>query len=144
MVEIFYEEIEPLNINQKNIEAWLNELCVGFEREMGDITLIFCSDEYLLEMNRIHLDHDYYTDIITFDYCEGNLVSGDLFISIDRVRENAEKEGELFHVEQLRVVAHGILHLLGFKDKSDADVVEMRNQEGLALRLYVSRETSDR
>lgn len=143
MVEIFYEDVQDVDLELHKINGWLEALCVYHQKSLGDLSLIFCSDEYLLEINKTHLNHDYYTDIITFDYCEGLTISGDLFISIDRVKENALGLNEMFHVELLRVIAHGTLHLLGFGDKSDEDALEMRNQENFALDLFVSRETSD-
>ena len=92
-------------------------------------------------MNRKHLDHDYYTDVITFDYTEGGVVSGDLFVSVDRVLDNANTLGEMFHVELYRVIVHGVLHLLGYKDKSESDSLLMREKESWALSLIVPRET---
>lgn len=141
MVNLFFEETEVLDYDPEFFVLWLSQLCVAHEKELSELSLIFCSDDYLLEMNREHLQHDYYTDIITFDYCVGSFVAGDLFISIDRVRENANEQNEMFHVELCRVVAHGVLHLIGFKDKSPGDEVEMRKQEAAALELLVPRET---
>ena len=96
---------------------------------------IFCSDEKILEVNRQYLQHDYYTDIITFDYSEGDRISGDIFISIDTVRSNAEKYGTNFDDELHRVIIHGILHLCGLKDKSEADSKKMRKAEDKALSI---------
>ena len=96
---------------------------------------MFCSDEHLLEMNRSYLEHDYYTDIITFDYVEENVVSGDLFISIDRVRDNAKTLGQSVREELHRVMVHGLLHLLGYHDKSKEEQVEMRSKEDYYLTL---------
>lgn len=141
MVEVFFEDTEELSLDLSKISSWLTDLCADFKKELADLSIIFCSDEYLLELNRTHLNHDYFTDIITFDYCTGNLVSGDLFISVDRVRENANSLEEMFHVELFRVMAHGTLHLLGFKDKTENDAREMRIQEDRALGMIVSRET---
>ena len=98
-------------------------------------SIIFCSDEYLLEMNRTHLDHDYYTDIITFDYTDNQIVSGDLFISVDRVRENASDFNVSFQHELHRVIIHGVLHLCGYKDKSDEEEKLMRSKENNALSM---------
>src|ERR1044071_3674818 len=105
---------------------------------LGDVNVIFCSDDYLLEMNREHLDHDYYTDIITFDYSEEAVVSGDLFISVDRVSDNASGLSVSFLDELNRVCVHGLLHLCGYKDKSEAEELLMRSKEDemLALRLF--------
>ena len=140
MVNIFFEDTEVLDLRPEFFISWLSEVCVLHNNSLGEVSLVFCSDEYLLEMNRTHLNHDYYTDIITFDYSEGD-VSGDLFISIDRVRENAKEERIDFLKELNRVVVHGVLHLLGFKDKSGEESKEMRTQENAALEIIVSRET---
>jgi rRNA maturation RNase YbeY len=102
-------------------------------KELGDISIIFVSDQYLLEMNQKYLNHDYFTDIITFDYCEHNIISGDLFISIDRVKENAYS----FNVDELteihRVMIHGVLHLCGYKDKTEEEEKNMRLLENKYL-----------
>ena len=97
-----------------------------------------CTDEELLAINIKHLQHDYYTDIITFDYSKGTKISGELFISIDRVKDNAAALGVAIEVELRRVIAHGLLHLLGFKDKSDEEVVEMRMKEDEVL-AYIDK-----
>ena len=102
-------------------------------KELGDISIIFVSDQYLLEMNQKYLNHDYFTDIITFDYCEHNIISGDLFISVDRVKENADS----FNVDELteihRVMIHGVLHLCGYKDKTEEEEKNMRLLENKYL-----------
>ena len=99
----------------------------------GHLSFVFCTDDHLLEINRKFLQHDYYTDIITFDYSEGNCVSGDLMISIDRVKENAFSEGVSFENELHRVMIHGVLHLIGFGDKSPDEAEQMRKLEASAL-----------
>ena len=98
--------------------------------------MIFCSDAYLLKMNQEHLQHDYYTDIITFDYSSGDEISGDLFISVDRVRDNAKQHKQLFFSELVRVIAHGHLHLIGFKDKTKSQQLEMRAQEAIWMSAF--------
>ena len=100
---------------------------------LGDVSVIFVSDDYLLEMNQTYLNHDYYTDIITFDYCEQNVISGDLFISVDRVRENADVFNVDFGTELHRVIIHGVLHLCGYKDKTEDDEEVMRKMENKYL-----------
>ena len=101
-----------------------------YEKEIGELGFIFCSDDYLLEMNREHLDHDYYTDVITFDYSDRNQISGDVFVSVDRVLENAKNFGDGdFHNELCRVMVHGVLHLIGFKDKTEEESEIMRREE---------------
>jgi|Laugrefabdmm15dn_1035133.scaffolds.fasta_scaffold39018_2 rRNA maturation RNase YbeY len=98
-------------------------------KEEGWISLVFCTDEELLQVNKAHLNHDFYTDIITFDYCEGNTISGDLFISTERVAANATEFGVEFEEELARVVFHGLLHLSGYNDKSEEDKAIMRSKE---------------
>ena len=110
-------------------------------KEVGDISLVFCNDEQLLLMNKKHLDHDYYTDVITFDYTLHNFISGDVFVSVDRVRENAIEYKTTFHIEMCRVVFHGTLHLLGYNDKTELEIVQMRAKEDLYINHFVSRET---
>ena len=114
-------------------KRWLKELIASFASNCGDLNIVACSDDYLLEMNKTYINHDYFTDIITFDYSENNIVSGDLFISIDRVSENSIKFEQDFLTELDRVIAHGVLHLLGFKDKSSSDIRKMRKAEEDAL-----------
>ena len=119
----------------------LPELISTEGKEVGDISLVFCNDEQLLLMNKKHLDHDYYTDVITFDYTLHNFISGDIFISVDRVRENAIEYKTTFYIEMCRVVFHGTLHLLGYNDKTELDIVQMRAKEDLYINHFVSRET---
>ncbi len=101
--------------------------------QTGHLSFVFCTDDYLLDVNKKFLNHDYYTDIITFDYNESNIVSGDFIISIDRVKENALIHKCTFHIELYRVIIHGVLHLLGFSDKSEIQQKEMRKSEDLYL-----------
>lgn len=115
--------------------AWLRLVAESEIRRIGDINIIFCSDSYLLDINQKFLGHDYFTDIITFDYCEGDKLSGDLFISIDTVRANAEEYGEGFTRELNRVMVHGVLHLIGYDDHTKADQKTMREKENYYLSL---------
>ena len=140
MVEIYFEETEILDLNSEFFVLWLSKVCFEEGQELGDLTFVFCSDAYLLEVNKKHLDHDFYTDIITFDYTD-EVVSGDLFISIDRVRENAISNTVTFNKELHRVIVHGVLHLLGYGDKDDIEKIKMRSLEDKYLE-FVSRETS--
>ena len=140
MVEIYFEETEILDLNSEFFVLWLSKVCFEEGQELGDLTFVFCSDDYLLEVNKKHLDHDFYTDIITFDYTD-EVVSGDLFISIDRVRENAISNTVTFNKELHRVIVHGVLHLLGYGDKDDIEKIKMRSLEDKYLE-FVSRETS--
>jgi probable rRNA maturation factor len=115
--------------------SWVKLIIESEKLIPAEVTIILCSDEYLLEINQKFLDHHYYTDIITFDYCEGKKVSGELYISIDRVKENADKFNVSFHNELYRVMAHGVLHLCGYKDKRDEDVQLMRKKEDQKLKM---------
>lgn len=119
-----------------NVKKWVSEVVMRRGKTVGNINYLFCDDEYLLDANKRYLNHDTYTDIITFDYVAGNLVSGDIMISVDRVGENAVKFGVPFDRELHRVVIHGVLHLLGQGDKSAEEAAEMRRQEEEALCLF--------
>ncbi|MFT6501401.1 MAG: rRNA maturation RNase YbeY [Crocinitomicaceae bacterium] len=141
MVNIFYEDIEVLDLHPELFVLWLSKVCETEGKDLGELTLIFTSDEYLLNMNKEHLNHDYYTDIITFDYTEEDVVSGDLFISVDRVNDNADGLNVSRETEMNRVVVHGVLHLIGYGDKSDSESVLMREKENYYLSQIVSRET---
>ena len=141
MINLFFEEIEPFEVNSRVYKDWLSVVCVEEQKELNEVNLIFCSDEYLLKMNVEFLQHDYYTDIISFDYCEGKVISGDLFISKDRVCENAIINKVGFSMELNRVIVHGVLHLCGYKDKSEDEVDVMRGKEDYYLSKIVSRET---
>lgn len=122
--------------NRRAVNRWITETIVAEGRKRGEISIIFCSDTYLLDINRKHLDHDYFTDIITFDYGEGTDVSGDLFISIDTVRNNAQEYGVTFLQELHRVIIHGILHLCGYPDKAPDEARIMRAKEDFYLSLF--------
>ena len=132
-LELFYEDIQPLLIQKTFIKKHVKRLINNEIKEMGEISLIFCSDNYLLKMNKQYLNHNYYTDIITFDYVENNLISGDLFISVDRIRENAEKFESGIIEELIRVVFHGLLHLIGYNDKTEDEKKIMGEKENLYL-----------
>lgn len=118
------------------VKKWLSEVVSRRHKRVGNISYLFCNDEYVLEVNQRYLNHDTYTDIITFDYVAADLISGDIIISVDRVGENAVKFGVPFEQELHRVIVHGVLHLLGQGDKSDAEATEMRRQEEEALSLW--------
>lgn len=135
----FFSEGLPLpKIKKRFIANWLKEVILFEGKRVGEISFIFCSDEYLLNVNRKFLDHDYYTDVITFDYVEGVLVSGDIFISLDRVSENARNLNLSFLEELDRIMVHGVLHLLGYKDKSKKDKILMTEREDYFLKLLNS------
>ena len=114
---------------------WLKMVAESEIKKLGDISIVFCSDNYILSVNMKYLQHDYFTDIITFDYCEGNLLSGDLLISIDSVRENALFYGVEFPDELSRVIVHGLLHLIGYDDHSDEEKKVMREKEDYYLNI---------
>lgn len=128
----FYsKEYEHLPLD--SLEGSLPLIIIEEGKELGDVTLIFCSDEELLTLNQEHLKHDYYTDIITFDYSTETYIAGDLFISIDRVLENSSVEKVSFDEELHRVVYHGLLHLLGYNDKNEEEIRTMRSKENYYL-----------
>ena len=136
MVEVFFEDIKEVpGVNPEFLFAWYSNDCQVEGMQLGDVSVVFCSDEHLLQMNKEYLQHDYYTDIITFDYTEDDVVSGDLFISVDRVEENANEFDAPFQDELHRVCIHGLLHLCGYKDKSDKEEELMRSKENEMLML---------
>jgi probable rRNA maturation factor len=121
--------------NKKAIRSWIQSTIESEGKEFDFLSYNFCSDTYLLKVNKKHLNHDYYTDIITFDLSEGKIISGDIYISIDRVKENSAASLSKFHVELCRVIIHGILHLCGYKDKSKKDAAMMRGKEDFYLSI---------
>lgn len=135
MIRYFTEDIRFQYKGKRLTSNWLKKVAEQEEKRIGEVGIIFCSDPYLLGINWEYLGHEYYTDIITFDYCEGKLLSGDLFISIDTVRDNAAFYGTSFDNELHRVIVHGLLHLIGYDDHSDADTAAMRAAEDRALAL---------
>ncbi len=133
---LFHSEISFSLPSKREYKEWIKEIVVSRGCKVGDISFLFCDDDYLLEVNQKFLQHDTYTDIITFDYSEGALISGDIMISIDRVIENAEQFQVPFQVELQRVLSHGVLHLLGYKDKTKAEQQEMRKAEEQSILLF--------
>ena len=133
-ISYFFEETKPFKLHKLLLGKYINFLLENEEKVKGDISIIFCSDSYLLNMNQEYLQHDYYTDIITFDYSEGSVVSGDLFISIDRVKDNAAEFAMSFRMELYRVIFHGLLHLAGYKDKTNEEKLQMRDKEAFYLK----------
>ena len=129
MIRYFTEDIDFAFKGKSVHNAWLKAVSEEEGRRLGQISVIFCSDPYLLEINRKYLGHDYYTDIITFDYSDGDTISGDLFISVDTVRSNAEYYSADFKDELDRVIVHGVLHLIGYDDHTDEQSAEMRARE---------------
>ena len=122
-------------VSQKNkVKSWIKSVAEKRGFKVGEISYIFCSDDYLLDINKTYLKHDFYTDIITFDYTDATKISGDLYISIDRIRDNAQELNLSFEQELHRVIIHGVLHLLGLKDKTEEDAKEMRKAEEECLK----------
>ena len=135
MISYYFEDTDFLFRKKTLNNKWLKLVAESEIRRIGDISIIFCSDNYILDVNQQYLQHDYFTDIITFDYSEGDKLSGDLFISVDSVRENAVEYGTEFEDELNRVIVHGVLHLIGYDDHCDEDINEMRNKENYYLSL---------
>jgi probable rRNA maturation factor len=133
--------VKPKFLKSRPLKFAVKSLINSENFKLGELAVVLCSDEYLLKVNQDFLKHDYYTDIITFDYCQENVINGDLIISLDRVRENSVKEKSSFEEELNRVIFHGVLHLCGYKDKLKKDVEMMRFKESYYLNLYVPRET---
>lgn len=135
MISYYSEEIDFTLKGKLKNNQWLRLVAESEIRRIGQISIIFCSDNYILDVNQKYLGHDYFTDIITFDYCEGDRLSGDLFISIDSVRENAIEYGSTFEEELNRVMVHGVLHLIGYDDHTEEDIAMMRKKENYYLSL---------
>lgn len=136
-IHFFAEDVEQPLLQPEHIQTWITQVATSAGFTVTEINYIFCSDDYLLEINREHLQHDYYTDIITFDNSdEPNSLEGDIFISLDRVKDNADSMNISFDEELRRVLIHGVLHLLGQADKTEAEAEEMRRKEDACLSLY--------
>ena len=135
MILYYYEDVDFVFKGKTLNNRWLRLVAESEIKRAGDISIIFCSDNYILDINQRYLQHDYFTDIITFDYCEGDRLSGDLFISIDSVRENAREYGTEFKDELNRVIVHGLLHLIGYDDHTAREKEVMRKKEDYYLSL---------
>ena len=124
------------NIKKRPTTAWIRAVAATYDKKVGDVNYIFCNDERILEVNREYLQHDYYTDIITFDYTEEDTISGDLFISLDTVKTNSEQFGTEYDEELHRTIIHGILHLCGINDKGpgEREIMEAAENRALAMR----------
>lgn len=129
------EDIKFPSIKKRTTSNWIKQVAESHNKKIGDISYIFCSDAKIIEVNNQYLQHDYYTDIITFDYSENDTISGDIFISIDTVKSNSEQFNTDYHNELHRVIIHGILHLCGINDKTDNEQKEMTKCENNALAL---------
>lgn len=135
MIQFFFENLDEISL-PPNTEIWLEQLIISEQKKPGEINYIFCDDEHLLKVNRDFLQHDYYTDVITFDYVKGKTISADIFVSLPRILENASSLSKAFDSELLRVLAHGILHLCGYRDKTEEEISEMRNKEDYYLSIF--------
>ncbi|UOU99339.1 rRNA maturation RNase YbeY [Chryseobacterium daecheongense] len=135
MIQFFYENL-PESVNTEYTK-WLEDLILTEGKKLGEINYIFCDDEYLLKVNQDYLQHDYYTDIITFDYVKGKTISGEIFVSLQRISDNASTLSKNYEEELRRVLGHGILHLCGYKDKTEEEEREMRRKEDVYLARYL-------
>ena len=137
MITYQTENVPMPDIKKREVTEWIKQVAASYGKRVGEVAYIFCDDEKILEVNRQYLQHDYYTDIITFDYTEGPRISGDLFISLDTVRTNAEQfAGGDYRRELHRVIIHGILHLCGINDKGPGEREQMEAAEDQALKSY--------
>ncbi len=137
MINFFFEETDEFDVSGLNVEKNIEAVLSNENRTLGEINYIFCSDEYLLNINKQYLKHDYYTDVISFDYSEDDIISGDIFISVDTVKDNAKEYDVEFEKELARVMVHGVLHFIGYKDKTDEDAKQMRQKENQYLPLFI-------
>jgi probable rRNA maturation factor len=135
MIEFNYETDFVLE-NEEAFSLWISKVILSEKKKVGEISYVFCDDDYLLKLNQEHLNHDTLTDIISFDYTMGNEISGDIFISVERVRENATDFDATFDEELKRVMVHGVLHYCGYKDKTEEDSVLMRSKEDEKTKMF--------
>ena len=135
MITFQTEGVEMPCIDTEKITAWIKEVAATYGKKVGEVAYLFCSDEHILKVNRQFLQHDYYTDVITFDYCHGRVLSGDIVLSLDTVRTNAEQFNTPYETELHRVIIHGILHLCGINDKGPGEREIMEGEENKALAL---------
>lgn len=135
MIQFFYENL-PESVNT-DYTIWLKDIILSEGKKLGEINYIFCDDEYLLKVNQDYLQHDYYTDIITFDYVKGKTISGEIFVSLQRISDNASTLSKNYEEELRRVLAHGILHLCGYKDKTEEEEQLMRSTEDFYIAKYI-------
>lgn len=135
MIDFHYETDFSID-DEAKFADWIGRIILSEDKVFSQLDFIFCDDEYLLKINQDYLDHDTYTDIITFPYEDMSGIAGDIFISIERVKENALDFGVEFYLELKRVMAHGVLHLLGYGDKSEEETVQMRFKEDEKIKLF--------
>ena len=138
MVSYQAENITFPNIKRRETTAWIRQVAATYGKKVGDVAYIFCDDEKILEVNRQYLNHDYYTDVITFDYTVRNTISGDIFISLDTVKSNSQDQHTTYDEELHRVIIHGILHLCGINDKGPGEREIMEKAENKALSIKKS------
>ena len=136
MIAYYTEDVKMPTFPKRKMNAWIKSVANKYKKNVGEIAYIFCSDKKILEVNKQYLQHDYYTDIITFDYCEKDVLNGDIFISIETVSSNAERFRVSFEEELRRILIHGILHLCGQDDKTPALRAEMTKKENEALEMW--------
>lgn len=132
------QDIKFVLKEKRKVSKWINDVIKSHQKKVGNVSYIFCSNQYILELNQQYLNHNYFTDIITFDYCYDNKVEGDIFISIDTVLDNSHRFKTNFNEELLRVIIHGVLHLVGFSDKTAKQQKHMRVLEDEALSIFYS------
>ncbi len=136
----FCEDVKfPSFVTKKSLRTWASLIAKEYKRKLGQLSFILCGDERILAVNREYLGHDYYTDVITFDYYKGDILSGDIFISLDTLQSNAEEFHTSFEDEFYRVFCHSLLHLIGFNDKSDEEILVMRREEERCLKILRSK-----
>ena len=133
------EGVHTKTPSKRLLKAWIKEFVSNHGKKVGELAFVFCSDVKIVEVNQNFLQHDYYTDIITFDYSEGEVISGDIFISVERVLENAASHQVDYNTELLRVLSHGVLHLIGFQDKEEKKKIEMTRNEDLCMSLFFTK-----
>ncbi|MDR0969533.1 MAG: rRNA maturation RNase YbeY [Lentimicrobiaceae bacterium] len=139
MIQIQGHNVSVIEFNLEALKAWIDSIITFYKKKTGQVFFLFCSDDYLLEINKTYLEHDYYTDVITFPTTESDtIISGEIYISLDRIKDNAIQFQRSFHDELHCVMAHGVLHLIGFKDKTPAEELQMRNEEEKCLFLRPS------
>ena len=136
MIKFESIDIEFPDLNQRLAKEWIEEFVASYGKKIGELYYLFCSDEYLLDFNQKRMNHDFYTDIVTFPLNDcSEYLSGEFYISLDRIKDNAKQMGKPFRDEFHRVLAHGVLHLIGFDDKTAAAAAEMREQEEKCLKI---------
>ncbi len=138
-IYFFHEQVkDEIKGEKRKISSWISCTINNHKKQTGNINIIFCSNDYLLQINKQFLNHNYYTDVITFSYNENNVISGDIFISTEQVKENARELEQTYKEELLRVIIHGVLHLLGFKDDTKENRLQMQNVEDIYLEKILS------